>query len=284
MTPPDPDEQRAASRRMWQQAAAGWGKRADRVRDWGMPVSVTMVDALALQPGQRVLELAAGPGDTGFMAAELVLPGGTLISSDGAEAMVALARERAAAAGVTNVEFRSLELEWIDLEAASVDAVLCRWGIMLILDPEAAAREIRRVLRPSGRAAFAVWDRAERNPWATIPGRAMVQLGHSEPPDPSAPGMFTLGDDGALAALLESAGFTGVTIRPVAVERRYDELDRYIEETVDMSPTFSTTFEQLSAEDQDEVRARVTAGAQPFVSAGGSVTLHGSSLVAVATA
>lgn len=269
---------------MWERAAVGWGKRADRVRDWGMPVSVTMVDALALQPGQRVLELAAGPGDTGFMAAELVSPGGTLISSDGAEAMVAVARERAEVAGITNVEFRQLELEWIDLEAASVDAVLCRWGIMLIVDPEAAAREIRRVLRPSGRAAFAVWDRAERNPWATIPGHAMVQLGHAQPPDATAPGMFTLGDDGALQGLLESAGFTGVTIRPVAVERHYEELDRYIEETVDMSPTFSTTFKELSAEDQDQVLARVTTGAQPFVAADGSLMLPGSSLVAVATA
>jgi ubiquinone/menaquinone biosynthesis C-methylase UbiE len=269
---------------MWEQAAPGWSKRAERVRDWGMPVSVTMVDALALQPGQRVLELAAGPGDTGFMAAELVLPGGTLISSDGADAMVAVARERAEAAGITNVEFRQLELEWIDLEAASVDAVLCRWGIMLIVDPGAAAREIRRVLRPSGRAAFAVWDRAERNPWATIPGRALIELGHSEPPDPNAPGMFTLGDDGMLAELLESAGFTEVTIRPVAVERHYEELDRYIEETVDMSPIFSTTFKELSAEAQDEVRARITAGARPFVAADGSVTLPGSSLVAVATA
>jgi ubiquinone/menaquinone biosynthesis C-methylase UbiE len=249
-----------------------------------MPVSVTMVDALALQPGQRVLELAAGPGDTGFMAAELVSPGGTLISSDGAERMLAVARERAEAAGITNVEFRQLELEWIDLEAASVDAVLCRWGIMLIVDPEAAAREIRRVLRPSGRAAFAVWDRAERNPWATIPGRAMVELGHAEPPDPSAPGMFTLGDEGALEGLLESAGFTGVTIRPVAVERHYEELDRYLEETVDMSPTFGATFKELSAEDQDEVLARVTAGARPFMAADGSVMLPGSSLVAVATA
>jgi ubiquinone/menaquinone biosynthesis C-methylase UbiE len=284
VTSPDPEEQRAASRGMWEQAAAGWGKRADRVRDWGMPVSVTMVDALALQPGQRVLELAAGPGDTGFLAAELVSPGGTLISSDGAEAMVAVARERAEAAGITNVEFRQLELEWIDLEAASVDAVLCRWGIMLIVDPGAAAREIRRVLRPSGRAAFAVWDRAERNPWATIPGRALIELGHAEPPEPSAPGMFTLGDDGVLAELLESAGFTEVTIRPVAVERHYEELDRYIEETVDMSPIFSTTFKELSAKVQDEVLARVAAGARPFVAADGSVTLPGSSLVAVATA
>ena len=72
----DPDEQRAATREAWEQAAAGWGKRADRIRDWGMPVSAAMVEALALQPGQRVLELAAGPGDTGFMAAELVVPAG----------------------------------------------------------------------------------------------------------------------------------------------------------------------------------------------------------------
>ncbi len=284
MSPVDPDEQRAASRGMWEQAAAGWGKRADRVRDWGMPVSVTMVDALALQPGDTVLELAAGPGDTGFMAAELIQPGGKLICSDGAEAMVEIARGRARALGVNNAEFRQLELEWIDLEAASVDAVLCRWGIMLIVDPAAAAGEIRRVLRPSGRAAFAVWDRPERNPWATIPGRALIELGHSEPPEPGAPGMFTLGDDGALAALLESAGFTEVTVRPVAVERHYEELDRYIEETVDMSPIFSTTFKELSAEAQEAVLARVTAGAQPFVAADGSVTLPGSSLVAVATA
>ncbi len=279
----EPDEQRAASRGMWEQAAAGWSKRADRVRDWGMPVSVTMVDALALQPGQRVLELAAGPGDTGFMAAELIQPGGTLISSDGAEAMVEVARARAAAAGLRNVEFRQLELEWIDLEAASVDAVLCRWGIMLIVDPQAAAREIRRVLRPTGRAAFAVWDRAERNPWATIPGRAMTELGHSEPPDPNAPGMFTLGGDGVLQELLESAGFAEVTIRSVAVERQYTELAHYTEETVDMSPMFSTTFKALPVEAQEEVLARVIAGAQPFVAADGSVTLPGSSLVAVAT-
>ena len=197
MAPLDPDEQRSASREAWERAAAGWGKRAERIRDWGMPVSAAMVQALALQPGQRVLELAAGPGDTGFMAAELVRPGGTLISSDGADAMIDVARARAAELGIDNVEFAQLELEWIDLETASVDAVLVRWGIMLIVDPEAAAREIRRILRPGGRAAFAVWDKPERNPWAVIPNRAMVELGHAEPPDPAAPGMFALAADGA---------------------------------------------------------------------------------------
>jgi ubiquinone/menaquinone biosynthesis C-methylase UbiE len=284
MSPTSPDEQRAASREMWEQAASGWSKRADRLRDWGMPVSAAMVDALALGPGQRVPELAAGPGDTGFMAAELIRPGGTLVSSDGAEAMVEVARARAGAIGIDNVEFAQLELEWIDLPAATVDAVLCRWGIMLIVDPEAAAREIRRVLRPGGRAAFAVWDSPERNPWATIPSRAMIALGHAQAPDPTAPGMFRLAGDGRLQELLESAGFVEVGVDRVRLERHYADLDLFIEETVDMSPMFSDAFRELTESAQHEVIEQVTAGAQEFVAPDGSVTLPGISLVAVASA
>jgi len=284
VTPLDPDEQRSTSRDMWEEAASGWSKRADRVRDWGMPVSAAMMDALALQPGQRVLELAAGPGDTGFMAAELVKPGGTLISSDGAEAMVEVARARGADAGLQNVEYRQLELEWIDLEAASVDAVICRWGIMLIVDPDAAAQEARRVLRPGGRASFAVWDGPERNPWATVPSRALIGLGHSAPPDPDAPGMFRLAADGRLQEVLEGAGFIEVSVQPVRVQRHYETLDQYIEETVDMSPMFSGTFHELSGADRAAVLEQISAGAQQFTAEDGSVLLPGTSLVAVASA
>ena len=280
----DPDEQRSATREAWERAAAGWGKRADRIRDWGMPVSAAMVEALALRPGQRVLELAAGPGDTGFLAAELVRPGGTLVSSDGADAMLDVARARAAELGIDNVEFRQLELEWIDLETASVDAVIVRWGIMLIVDPEAAAHEIRRILRPGGRAAFAVWDKPEHNPWAVIPGRAMVELGHTEPPEPGAPGMFSLAGDGQLTELLEGAGFEDVVVSPVSLARHYDALDGYIEETIDMSPLFSATYRELSADEQAGAVAAITAAAQPYVADDGSVTLPGSSLVASAGA
>ncbi len=278
------DEQRAVSRDTWEQAAAGWGRRADRVRDWGMPVSVAMVQGLAPAPGQRILELAAGPGDTGFLAAEQIRPGGQLICSDGAQAMLEVARARAQAAGISNVEFRQLELEWIDLAAASVDAVLCRWGIMLIVDPDAAAHEVRRVLRPGGRAAFAVWDTAERNPWAQIPSRAMVELGHAPAPDPDAPGMFTLAAAGKLQALLAGAGFVDVEVGVVALERQFDQLEGFIEETVDMSPSFSARFSELDPAAQDEVLAHIRAAAEPFQQPGGGVVLPGSSLVALAYA
>ncbi len=284
MTPADPEELRAANRETWESAAAGWGREAEAVRAWGMPVSVAMVESLGLQPGQRVLELAAGPGDTGFMAAELVRPGGSLISSDGAEPMIEVARARAAQLGIDNVEFRQLELEWIDLETASVDAVLVRWGIMLTVDPPAAAREIRRVLRPGGHAALAVWDARERNPWALIPSLALMELGHTQPPDPDAPGPFALAEEGRLAQLLDDAGFTDVEVVPVSLERRYVSAQDLVAESANCSPSFGTTYRELTEEQQGEVAAHMTAAAAAYTAPDGSVTLPGVSLVARAGA
>jgi SAM-dependent methyltransferase len=281
----DPDEQRGAAREMWEAAADGWGRSGDRVREWGMPVSVAMLDAVDLQPGEQVLELAAGPGDTGFMAAELIRPGGALLSSDGAEAMLEVARARAATAGVDNVKFQQLELEWIDLPTASVDVVLCRWGIMLIVDPDAAVREVRRVLRAGGRAAFAVWDERAANPWATLPNLALVKLGLAEVPDPDAPGsMFSLAGEGRLTDLLEGAGFTDVAVEAIPVVRTYDAIAAFVDETAEISPGFSVTFRELSADEQAAVAAVIAAAAAPFTAADGSVRLPGSSLVASAAA
>jgi SAM-dependent methyltransferase len=284
MAQTDPDQLRAISRDAWETAAAGWGREADAVRNWGMPVSVAMVDALGLQPGQRVLELAAGPGDTGFMAAELVRPGGTLISSDGAEPMIEVARARAAQLGIDNTEFRQLELEWIDLETASVDAVLVRWGLMLTVDPTAAAHEIRRVLRPGGHAALAVWDTLERNPWAQIPGRALVALGHAEPPDPDIPGPFAMAEDGRLAEVLEDAGFIDVAVVAVGLERHYATAQDIVAESANCSPSFGVKYAELSGEQRAEVADHMIAAAAPYTAADGSVTLPGVSLVASAGA
>ncbi|MGA9858883.1 MAG: methyltransferase domain-containing protein [Solirubrobacteraceae bacterium] len=284
MTAPDPDEQRAATRESWENAAAGWGRHAERIRDWSMPVSVAMIEALALQPGLKVLELAAGPGDTGFLAAELIQPGGTLICTDGASAMLEVARGRAAQLGISNVEFHELELEWIDLPTADVDALLCRWGIMFAVDPAAAAREMRRVLRPGGRAAVAVWDVSERNPWATLPNATLIALGHAEPPDPNAPGMFVMGAEGVLGALLEEAGFAEVTVTAVPLVRRHPSVEDYVRETTEMSPMFSSVFAELDAGQQSEVAERVAAAAVPFTADDGSVALPGSALVGAAAA
>jgi SAM-dependent methyltransferase len=277
------DAARAEQLESWERAAAAWGEHADDMRAFGMPVSEWLIDRLELQPGRELLELAAGPGDTGFLAAELIQPGGTLISSDAAEAMLDVARGRAAAMGIENVRFQRLELEWIDLPTASVDAILCRWGIMLILDPEAAARETRRVLRPGGRIAVAVWDAADRNPWASIPMRALIKHGHVPPPDPNQPGMFALAAPGRLAELLEDAGFGEVTVDAVDIARTTPTIAAYIEETLEMSGAFGEAMSGLSEAERDAVEAEIATLAEPFTATDGSVLYPGRSLVAVAT-
>ncbi|MHB8658180.1 MAG: class I SAM-dependent methyltransferase [Solirubrobacteraceae bacterium] len=281
---PGPDEQRESMLESWQQAAAGWRRRAEEVRGYGMPVSIWMIERLALQPGERVLELAAGPGDTGFLAAELIRPGGALICSDASEAMLDLARERAVAQGVDNVEFQRLELEWIDRPTADIDAILCRWGVMLSLDSGAALHECRRVLKPGGRLTLAVWDQSHRNPWATIPCATMVSLGCSEPPPADAPGVFALADPGQLAERLRDAGFVEVTVEAVAIERAYADFDAFVAETLDLSLMFRRTFEGLGGQERERVLDEMRRRAEPFLEDGDTLRLPGSSLAALAYA
>jgi SAM-dependent methyltransferase len=277
-------DQREEMLERWERGAAGWSRRADAIQEFGMRVSVWMVEHVDLQPGQTVLELAAGPGDTGFLAAELVKPGGTLISTDASRAMLGVASGRARDLGVTNVEFKQVELEWIDLPTASVDAALCRWGLMFTFDPAAALQEIRRVVRPGGKAALSVWDMPERNPWATLEMRALIELGHLEPPDPTAPGMFALADAERLGGLLEDAGFLDVTVESVDLVRPAPSVDAFVEESLDLNAQLAETRRRLSPEQWAEVKARVTEIAQPFTDGEGGLRFPARALAAAARA
>jgi ubiquinone/menaquinone biosynthesis C-methylase UbiE len=284
MSASDPDATRAEILERWERAAVGWGKHAQRMREFGMPVSAWMIDHARLQPGQRVLELAAGPGDTGFLAAELIRPGGTLISTDAADHMLEIAQSRAAQMGIENVEFKRMDLEWIDLETASVDVVLCKWGLMFSTDPEASLREARRVLRPGGRIALAAWDEPTFNAWATIPTTALVELGHMERQDPNAPGMFALAEPGRLQELLESAGFLDVAVESVQTPRSFTGLDEYVSETGDISSLFGGAFDPLDDAQRQAVVRDIADLAEPYTDADGSISFAGRSLVAAADA
>ncbi len=281
---PNPGEQRASIRASWERAAAGWERQAQTVREWGMPVSQWMIERISPRSGQRVLELAAGPGDTGFLAAEMIGPDGRLICTDGSEAMVEVARTRARQLGIDNVEFRPSELEWIDAPTGDVDAILCRWGLMFAVDPEAALRECRRVLRPGGAIALAVWDEPEVNPWATIPTRALIELGHAEPPDRSAPGMFALASAGRLRELLTDTGFTEPQLDTVDVLRERDSVVKLVEELKDCSMAFAQAWEPLSEPARAAVGKRIEELSRPYTGRDGSLRLPGRSLVATAAA
>lgn len=293
----DPDEQRAELAERWELAAAGWGRQADAIADAGRPVSDWMVDHLVLEPGQRVLELAAGPGDTGFLAAERVAPG-TLVSSDLSEGMLEIARRRAEQRGVPNVAFAQRQLEWIDEPTASFDAVLCRWGLMLCLDPAAALVECRRVLRPGGRIALAVWDVPEANPWLTVPSDAIEQLAPqvstagaaaspgvgSSPGGAASPGAFALADRDRLAELIADAGFLEVAVEPVGIARTYDDAEGWLEETLDSSWRFTEAWRALGGAERAKLLDAVSAQADPFRTPAGGLSVPGRCLCASAEA
>jgi SAM-dependent methyltransferase len=280
----DPTAHRDASLQNWEEAASGWTRQQGAMREFSAPVSHWMIDAIAPQPGERVLELAAGLGETGMLAAELVAPMGGVIVSDQAEAMLSGARERAIALGLSNVEFRVLNAEWIDLPVASVDAVFCRWGYMLMADPLAALVETRRVLRPGGRIALAVWDSIEQNPWAQLPGRELIERGLSPAPSAGTPGMFALASSQRLTVLLQEAGFGEVHVEALELRRRHANFEEFWDSTLDLSRALHDAVLNRPEQEIAEIHAALAERFAPYTAADGSLDIPGSTLVASAGA
>ena len=280
----DAEAYRADSRERWEDAAAGWARERESFQRDAIPVSQWLLDAARLQPGHTVLELAAGPADTGLLAAELVAPGGKAIITDNAEAMLEVAKARAEEVGATNVEIRPMEAEWIDLPTASVDAVLCRWGYMLLADPEAALRETRRVLRPGGRVALAAWAGPEHNPWIATMGRVMAEQGHLEPQPPEAPGPLAFGRPGRIEELLDATGFDDIEVEPLDFAFHAAGLDAWWEHSIAMSGSFSRVVRGLSPADHYALRDAVDAAYAPYVRDDGSLAIPARALVAAAGA
>jgi SAM-dependent methyltransferase len=277
-------EHRVASLNHWEEAAAGWVARQAALRELSAPVSHWMIDAVDPQPGQRVLELAAGLGETGFLAAEMVAPVGGLITSDQADAMLDGARKRAGELNLTNVEFQVLNAEWIDLPVASVDVVLCRWGYMLMADPPTALRETRRVLRPDGHVALAVWDAIEHNPWALLPATELLERGLIAAPTPGAPGPFALGEKQKVRALLEEAGFDEVWVEPLDLVQRAPSFEELWETTLDIARSFHDAVLARPESEIAEIRTSLATRFKPYTAADGSLEIPMRTLVGVGTA
>jgi ubiquinone/menaquinone biosynthesis C-methylase UbiE len=262
--------------------APGWERRRPFVEDVTAPVRAWLIRELRPRPGGTVLELAAGAGDTGFEAAAALGERGRLITSDFSPAMLGIARRRGAELRVANVEYREIDAERIDLETDSVDGVLCRFGYMLMDDPAAALAETRRVLRPGGRLALAVWGAPEHNPFFTAIGAALAQAGHAPHPDPAEPNPFSMASPDRTRDLAEAAGFGDVRTEEVAVRFRFGDIDEYVEIAADTAGPMALVLRGLSREQRAALAAGLEAAHAPYANDDG-YAVPGVALCAVAS-
>jgi SAM-dependent methyltransferase len=274
MTPPaemsgQHETARQHNRAAWGAVASGWYAQREEFWKASRPVGEWMVRRLDPQPGDTVLELAAGLADTGLMAARLVGESGRVIVTDFTPEMVAAARRRAEEVGVQNTEFRVLDAERMDLATNSVDGVLCRWAYMLMIDPAAAFAETRRVLRPGGRLAFSVWAARERNPALSLVGGVLESQGHIPPPDPGAPSAFAMADRGRIRELVVGAGFAEPEIEEVSFRWPFADRDAYWRYVTETSASTSPALRALAPEVQTNARKQVHEAARPYRSGEG---------------
>jgi enediyne biosynthesis protein CalE5 len=208
----DPDGFRAAQHRNWDSAAVGWKQwsefndRADR------HVSERLVELAGVRPGSRVLDVAAGYGEPALTAARKAGPEGRVVATDISAEMLAFGRERAAAAGLGNVELVESDASSLDFPPASFDAAVSRWGLIFEPDAEAAAGRIRGFLEPGARIAIASWGEPEQVPFLSIPMRTARERLGVPPPPAGTPGPLSRPTPAAIGGLLEGGGFSAVAV------------------------------------------------------------------------
>ncbi len=264
---------------MWSAAAPSWGEYADFVDERGALIGQAMLAAADLQPGDAVLELGCGPGGVGLAAAKLV-GDGHVVLSDVAPEMTVIAAQRAVALGLRNVVTRELDMEHLDVPDAAYDRVLCREALMLVADPVAAAREARRVLRPGGRAVFAVWSGPEANPWLSVLLDTVgAQLGAPVPP-PGMPGPFALSAEGALADVLAAGGFRDVEVREVSSPMRVSSFDDWWRIVPSLAGPVAALLSSLPDDMTAAIRSTAESALSGFATDGG-YTIPGASLIGV---
>jgi SAM-dependent methyltransferase len=179
-------------------------------------------------------------------AAAIVGPNGRVIETDQAPAMVEAALRRAAELGLDNVEARVMDAEHLELPDGSVDAVVCRWGLMLMADPAVCVAEVLRVLRPGGRLAANVWGPPEDNPWPAVVLGVLIDEGLMQPSGPdSGPGLFALADETRLRDLVTGAGLTDVVVERIVANWQYADGDEYWRVQTSLSTSAARTLAPL---------------------------------------
>ena len=225
------------------------------------PVTAWLVRQINPGPGEIILELLAGTGDTGFVAATFLGPNGRLICSDRSAEALDIAKMRANELGINNVEFRVLNPEKIELPDNSVDAVICKWGITSTNHME-TLRESRRVLRPGGRLALAVWGDPIKNPWISLIHNLLIGKGYI--PKSSFSDIFNLSNIDSLKEVLTESGFLTVEVSSMETKLRFPDKETYWQVITQLGGNYSRFMSSLSKDELSELRDLIYQIVEPY--------------------
>lgn len=246
---PATSEISTAQRASWNKFAPGWKKWDELTMEFLAPHGAAIIDHLNPGGTQAVLDVAAGTGEPGLSIA-LKLSGGTVTITDLSEGMLQVAREKAAAAGASNVEFQEADVTALPFGDNTFDAVSCRLGYMFFPDMAEATREMARVLKPGGRMATTVWGAPEKNYWVTCMVQNISRHIEMPTPPPGAPGMFRCARPGLMSELFEATGLKDVSESEVPGTLGLSGPEEYWEMMTEIAAPFVAA---LSSADEDTV-------------------------------
>src|ERR671915_602714 len=249
-------EFRDAQRQQWKKGADGWRKRSDFIDAATAHVSERMVELAGVEPGSRVLDVAAGYGPPSL----------------------------ATAAGLENVEFVESEAASLDFPPESFDAALSRFGIIFEPEAEAAAARVRGFLVPGSRMVISSWGPPERVPFIAVPmGTAMRTLG-VDPPPPGTPGPLSRPTPEALGGLLEGGGFSNVEVEETEVSFEWESAAEFVAMVKDTVPPLVAMIDKNAPDNPDAVWDAILGAVKERASDDGTVKFSNLVLLAVGRA
>ncbi len=249
----DAAKYKSAQREQWNKDGAAWRRWNPVLDRWYGEMTRQMLNAAKLQPGQRILDIAAGAGEPAVSAAERVGPNGYVLATDISEGIVELAQQVARERGFKQIETRAMDGEKLDLADASFDVVLCRLGLMYMPHPATALSEWHRVLRVGGRVSVIVFSTPDCNSWGAVPASIIRRRAQLPSPAPGQPGPFSLGGPGVLEDVFRQAGFSNPEVRAVPVPHKMDSAAEYVQVAREAFGAFNAMMAHLSAPERESV-------------------------------
>ena len=269
----DPAEFRGAQKKSWGEAATGWKKWSGWMDEYFAPVSERLVELAQVEPGSHVLDVAAGYGEPSMTAARKAGPDGRVVASDIAAEMLDYGRERAADAGIENIEFLHAGANDLDFPHESFDAAVSRWGIIFDPDGEGAAARVREFLKPGARFAISSWGTAEQAPMIGRPMKTAIDFLGLEPPPPGLPGPLSRPTPEALGGLLEGGGFSDVQAEEMDLEFEWSSPEDYGIYVRDVIAPVTRMVESQPEDVQPKAWKAIEDDIRPFAGDDGTVRL-----------